>query len=434
MARAILVISLLAVAVGGTVVYQAAARQQAYQNLIVRGDAALRDGQTFAAIEAYSGAIELRPSSMLAYLRRGETYRQRGDRGDLDLAARDLRTAATLDPGSTRPLEELGDVLYQLHRYDRAAEAFERSARIDDRSPRVTFKLAQARYSQGDFDAAMTNATQALRLDDKMSSAYYVLGLCLREKGRAADALAALEKAAALEPGSIPVREELAELYRSLDRRADELVQLQLLAGLDRTHVERQVAVGLAHARAHRWELAALTLGNALERAPNDPTLHAALGGVWLDAARARDDRVALEKAQEALQRAASNPAASSAVLTLYARALLESDDHVTAERVLQTAITRYPLDPNALLLYAAAAEREQHFAAARDALIKYGAITADKMDIAARAAHIASLSLRLNEPDVAVAWLQRAQLGNPNDPRIAAALADAYAKVKSKK
>ena len=434
MRRAILIISLLAVAVGGTVVYQSAARQRSYETLLARGDAALRDNQTFAAIEAYSGAIELRPDSMLAYLRRGETYQRRGDRGDLDLAARDFRTAATLDPGSPRPLEELGDVLYQLHRYDRAAEAFERAGRIDDRSPRITLKLALARYHDGNFDASMESATQALRLDDKMSSAYYVLGLNLREKARHSDALAALEKAAVLEPGSIPVREELAELYRSLDRRADELVQLQMLAGLDRSNVERQVAVGLAHARAHRWELAVLTLGNALERSPNDPSLYGALGRVWLEAARARGDREALGKAREALERVASTPGASSEVLTLYGRALLEDDDAAAAERVLQTASTRYPIDPESLLLYATASERQHHLAAARDALIKYGALTANKADVAARAAHIAILSVQLGEPDAAITWLQRAQQANPNDPRIAAALASARAELRTRK
>src|SRR5947208_2025999 len=69
----------------------------------------------------------------------------------------------------------------------------------------------------------------------------------------------------------IPAREELADLYRIQDRRADEIEQLQLLAGLDRDHVERQVAVGMAHARAGHWDLAVLTLSGALERNPNEP-------------------------------------------------------------------------------------------------------------------------------------------------------------------
>ena len=124
--------SLLALAaVGAAVAYQAAARERDYRDLLARGDAALRDDQTFGAIEAYSGAIALRPDSMLAHLRRGETYQRRGE---LEAAARDFRAAAALDPTATRPLEALGDVLYQLQRFDRAAEAYERCLRLDDRS------------------------------------------------------------------------------------------------------------------------------------------------------------------------------------------------------------------------------------------------------------------------------------------------------------
>ncbi len=147
-----------------------------------RGDNALRDDQTFAAIEAYSGAIELRPESMLAYLRRGQTYKRRGDRGDLDAAARDFRKAAALDPTAVAPLEELGDVNYQLQRYGRAAEAYERDLKLDDRSARLSYKLALARYRDGDVDAALDALAQAVRLDDRQADAHYLLGLCLRDK------------------------------------------------------------------------------------------------------------------------------------------------------------------------------------------------------------------------------------------------------------
>src|SRR5438876_11206365 len=125
----------LAVAgVAGAVTYQAAARDRDYRALLARGDSALRDEQTFGAIEAYSGAIALRPDSMLAHLRRGETYQRRGE---LDEAARDFRTAAALDPTATRPLEALGDVSYQLQRFERAAEAYARDLGLDARSAGV---------------------------------------------------------------------------------------------------------------------------------------------------------------------------------------------------------------------------------------------------------------------------------------------------------
>src|SRR5262245_15725347 len=196
---------------------------------------------------------------MLAYLRRGETYRRRADRGDLEAAGRDFRTAATLDPSATRPLEELGDVRYQLQQYDRAIAAYERAVRLDDRSARLTYKLALARYRAGDLDAALSALDQTVRLDDRSADAYYLIGLCWRDKQRTADALRALEKAIAIAPALIPAREELSDLYGELGKRTDQLEQLQMLAGLDRDHVSRHVAVALAHARARHWDTAVLT-------------------------------------------------------------------------------------------------------------------------------------------------------------------------------
>jgi tetratricopeptide (TPR) repeat protein len=422
--RSIFVVAVLALAVaGGTAAYQAVA-QRNYSALLTRGDTALRDDQTFNAIEAYSGAIALRPESMLAYLRRGQTYLRRGDRGDLEAAARDFRTAAALDPTATGPLEVLGDALFQSQLYVRAASAYERYARLDDRSPRVTYKLALARYRDRDLTGAVAALNDTLRLDDRQADARYLLGLCLREQGRAADALKQFEKAVAMAPGLVPAREELADLYGAFNRHAEELEQLQMIAGLDRDHIARQVAIGLAHARAGHWDLAVLTLGGALERSPNEPEIYRALGKVWLE--RPRDDRTFLSKAREALERVASSPSATSETLTLYGRALLQGGDAEGAEHALEQATRRFPVDPQAFALYASTAEKQSHLEPARQALIQYGGLTSNDADLAQRAARIASLSLRLNDPETAVRWLTQACSSNPNDVRLLTSLADA--------
>jgi tetratricopeptide (TPR) repeat protein len=426
--RAILVLAVLALAGGGAwLAYQEAVRQRDYAVLLTRGDTALRDDQTFGAIKAYSGAIALRPDSMLAYLRRGQAYQRRGDRGDLDAAVHDLRKAAQLDPAATRPLEALGDVLYQLQRYERAADMYSRWVRLDDRSARVNYKLALARYRDGDVDAALTALNEAARIDDKMADVQYLLGICLREQHRLPEALRALERSVALEPALIPAREELADVYGALNRRADALEQLHVLAALDRDHVERQVVIGKAHARAGHWDVAVLTLGSALERSPGEPEIYRALGQVWLE--RPRDDPAFLSKAREALERAASSPSATSESLTLYARALLEEGDADGAERALQQATTRYPIAPGAFLLYASTAERLNHPEDARKALIQVGALTDGDSDFVPRATRVASLSLQLGDPGTAVDWLDRAVSSNPNDVRLLAALADAQIK-----
>ena len=422
MRKTIAALTVLATGAGAAgVAYQVAARQRDYRAFVVRGDAALRDDQTFAAIEAYSGAIALRSESMLAYLRRGETYRKRADRGDLEAAARDFRVASQLDPAATRPLEELGDVRYLLQQYDRAIEAYERSLRLDDRSPRVAYKLALSRYRSGNTEGALNALEQTIRLDDHIADAHYLLGICLRAQKRIPSALKAFEKAVALSPALIPAREELADLYGQLGRRTDELDQLQLLAGLDRGHVERQVAVAMAYARARRWDASILTLTSALERTQDDPVLYRAIGEVWLESAQIRGDRVEMSKAHEALERAASTTGASSDVLLLFARALIQEGQFEAAEQTLQQAAQRLPAAPLTFASHAAVAERLGHFDAARRSLIAFEALAPSDNEFVQHATRIATLPARLNDPATAAEWIRR---GLDRDPQNAALLA----------
>jgi tetratricopeptide (TPR) repeat protein len=359
-------------AAAGAALYFAAQQERAYRVLLARGDAALADDQTFAAIEAYSGAITIRPDSMLSHLRRGEAYQRRNE---LDAATLDFRAASDLDPSATRPLEALGDVLYRRGRFDAAIEAYERRLQLDSQSARVTYKLALARYRDGNVDGALTTARAAVRVSDQFADAHYLIGLCLRDRKSLKEAAAEFEKAAQMSPGLIAAREELADAYEGLGRRADALEQLQLIAMLDRAHVERQVAVGLAQARAGQEELAVLTLTNALERTPDHPLIYSAIGHVWLDRAIARNEPVFLSKALEALERAASMPAATSDVLTAYGRALWMANQVEAAERALQQATLRYPVEPTALTLYAEVAQSMNHFDAARTALAQLAAL-----------------------------------------------------------
>jgi tetratricopeptide (TPR) repeat protein len=425
--RSLVLTVLLAVAaVGSVLAYQAVSSDRRYRALIARGDRALRTEQTYGAIEAYSGAIALRPDSMLAHLRRAEAYQRRNE---LDAAVRDFRAAAGLDPTVARPLNELGDALLQAQRYEPAAEAYEASLRLDERAPRVVYKLALARYWSGNLDGSLAAANQAIRLNDHMADAYYLLGLCLRGQQRPVDAARAFERAIERSPGMIPAREELADLDAALGRPEDQLKQLEAVAALDREHVERQVAVGLAHARAGHPNLAVLTLGAALERTPNEPAVYAALGRVWLDVAISRNDQVALRKALEALGRAASIRETTSEALTLYGRALLRDGQAAAAEAALKQAIGRFPVEPAACLAYAAAAERAGQLDAARQALVDYGALAGEEPGFAERAARIARLSLRLNDAPTAVRWLQRASAASPSDVDLLAALAAAQQK-----
>ncbi len=403
--------------------YRAASRERQYRDDIARGESAMARDDPAAAVTSFTAALALRPESMLGYLRRGEAYRRQND---LESALRDLRRATELDPTSPRAFELFADVNYALGRYERAAERYQDSARLDDRSARVQYKLALSRYRTGQIIAAITALDAALALDDRLAEAHYLLGLCYRDLQKPAQSIAALERSLGLAPALIGAREELADLFGRLGRSEDRIEHLQSLLGID-PGSSREIALGLAYARAGRPDSAVITLRRAAERHPQQTRTYVALGRVWLETALQRSDRVDLAKALEALRGAAESDR-SSETLTLYGRALLASGDQEGALRTFQQAAEQLPVDPMAFYFLADLAERGGDRALARSALIDYLALEGEGLDDRRRfalATRIGDLSLRLGDVPLAVAYYQRAADASP-DAAVLVRLADA--------
>ena len=397
---------LAAIGAGSGVLYSAYATDREYARLIAIGDRAATQDQPFQALEAYSGAIALRPESMLAHLKRGRTYRERGE---FDAAARDLRTAVALDPTAPLPLELLGDTYLSLSRFNGAVDRYRAYLALDDRSAQVWYKLGLALYRDGQPGAAITPLERALSVDVNMSEAHLLMGLCLRERGERDRAREALETATRLAPALTAPREALASLYAEAGDLSRSVDHLAALAALDADRASRHVALGMAYARAGRHEAAVLTLGRAVERFPSDPGVYGALGRVWLDAAEMRPDPTALRKALEALSTAASHPDVSSETLSHLGRAWMLSGDMAAAERVLRQAIAKRPVTEHAYRQLATVTAQGGRLEEARDALIRYVALVGDTRPISATAMEIASYSLRLGDARLALTWIDRA-------------------------
>ena len=414
-------LAVLAVGAAAAVAYTAAVRDREYRRLVEAGEEALATGQTTVAVEAFSGAIALKPGSMLAHLKRGETYRRLGD---LRAAFRDLRAASDLDPSATRALEQLGDVALAMNRPDRAADRYSAYVQLDDRSPRVLYKLALAHYRAGQAPAALTAARRALALDSRSAQSHYLVGLCLAAEGKPAEARRALERAVALEPALLPAREALAATYRTSGRHMDASEQLEAIATLDRGRPARLIALGLEYADARRTDLAVATLGRAAERFPDNVEVYASLGEVWLRTALETGDRVALGKARQALRTAVVR-GGSGRELGLYGRALLASNENAAALRSLREAAERLPVAPATLLDLASAAERLGDRRTARDALDRYVALLAGTAPTMVVVRRLGDLSAALNDWTQAVKWWRRAADGT-TDVALLRALADA--------
>ena len=103
--------------------------------------------------------------------------------------------------------------------------------------------------------------------------------------------------------------------------------------------------------------------------------------------------------------------------------------DPETAERTLQDATTKSPLDPLAFAYLADAAERLGHYQVARRALLDYTALRGDGIDARRRAleaARLGDLSMHLNQPAVAATYFMRAADASPSDAALLARAADA--------
>src|SRR5580765_1057157 len=167
-------------AVGGVLLEQRVERDRQYRNLLASGDAHLAANETGPAIEAFSGALALRPVSMAAHFRRGEAYRAEGRTAE---AARDLVEAATLAPDSTAPALALADLYQSSNDWGRAADWYSQAAqRLED--PALLYRLAFARYRSGSPALAVDPLLRALARDNAMGEAYYLLGLAYRDTGR----------------------------------------------------------------------------------------------------------------------------------------------------------------------------------------------------------------------------------------------------------
>lgn len=395
------------VGVAGALAFAALANERQFDRRIAEGDQAVTSERPFEAIEAYSGAIALKPDSMLAHYKRGAVYQAQNE---LDAALRDFRSAAGLDPSALRVIEALGDVNLALARHERALDRYEAFIALDERNARVLYKLGLARYRTGRLKTALQPLQQAIAIDPSIGEAHYVLGLAQRDLDQLPAARRSFEEAARRSPaGQTSAREALADVYLLESDYGKAINQLEALAALEPAKPERVVAVGLAQARAGREDAAVITLGRAVDRFPDAAQVYAALGHVWLTEAQRRGDRVALNKAVEALAQATSRADATSETFAELGRAWLLAGDRLSAERALRQAVGKLPVAPDAYLQLADVTARDGRIQDARDALLKYATLVGDDKPLVNVAIQIGDYSVRLGEPALAVRWFDRA-------------------------
>jgi tetratricopeptide (TPR) repeat protein len=426
--RRLVALGSLVVLVATTVaVVERLSQDRRYRQLLAEGARALDRGHGYAAIEAFSGALALRPSAMVAYYRRGEAY---GQQGELEPAVRDLRAARKLAPGASQPLEALGRLYERQGDHAESARWYAQASRtLGDADPTLLYALALARYRAGDPAAAREPLRLAVARDDSMVGAHHLLGLVYRDSQNPAQAVASLQRAIRLAPTLVAAREELADLYHALDRPEDEMAQRAALAA-HASDVQRALAIALVDIRGGRLIAADSRLAAADAAFPNDSRIALAFARLHLAQFALTGDANLLRRARTRVETALTGTARRSEGLALYGRVLFLSGDAAAAERLLEEAARTTPLAPEALAFLADASEARGHSGAARDALLGLDALDGDTaaQDVRlARAIRIGTLSLDAGDAATAIRFLTTALASGGTDKATVALLARAH-------
>ena len=397
-----------------------------YRQLLQTGEDALAAGNNFAALEAFSGAVALRPDQMAGYYRRAEAYRLQRQ---FEKAASDLREALRVAPDAAQPRVALGDLFDAQGDHARAASWYRAAAeRLRDADPALLYRLAASFYRAGHPAAAIGPLELALARHESFAEARYLLGLAYRDTQLHDAAISSLEQAIRIAPMLAPAREELAELYRLTNRPDDEIAQLEALLHRE-GDVSRKIAIALVEARRGQPDRALAILDEEARRAPTNSQIHLALGRVYLGIAEASPAGPEVRQAITYLEKALGGSARRSEGLALYGRALHLSGNGQDAERILQEAIATSPVYPAAFRYLADVADELGHPAGARDALVSYDTLdgsAGDRPTRVARARRIGLLAMRAGDPALAASYLQQAVSGGLDGSETLSALARA--------
>ena len=363
--------AVVAVAFAG---WTAVGREREFRRLLVTGDAAVASERILDGVEAFSGALALRPDAMVAYLKRGDAHRRRGE---MTTALRDLQQAHSLDRTAPDPLESLGDVTAALDRHADAARHYRDYLAVDDRSAPIHYKLGLSMYRDGQPKVAMESLRRAIALDSSLGEAHYLLGLIARDLGQLREARTHLSTAIRTSPGLVAARLALAAVDRTTRARLPD----QLRAVLARTpstpdEAGAVVQAALDYADMGDTDRAARELLRASAALPDNATISLAIGYVWVTAAES-GDREARLKTLNGLAPLAADPEARGDVLALYGRALLLDRQFARAEHALTQASERPPVVARAYRDLADAARRLGHHDTARRASARHEALAA---------------------------------------------------------
>jgi tetratricopeptide (TPR) repeat protein len=199
--------------------------------------------------------------------------------GLYDRAAEALERAVKLDPGhvAVETHEALGDTYRMLRNHEKALEAYKRALGLRPESAGLFLKLGSLYSESGRLPEAIEAYRQALRFaptGDTAHQAQASIGYIYKGQGRFADAAKAFEEVLRAYPNDYFTRYSLSETYLELGDMSSALEQHKILKDLKSNYAD---------------DLHIMIYQHAVRQNPDDPDAHFNLGNAYYSAERYAD-------------------------------------------------------------------------------------------------------------------------------------------------
>ena len=201
------------------------------------------------------------------------------------------------DPSFGEAHNNLGNVLRQLGRLDRARACFETAAALQPDLPAPYYNLGSLHADADDLDQAVANLRRATALDPSFADAHFNLANVLARQNRHPEAIAAFRRVLRLEPAYAEAHNNLGHALMRTGRRDEAIACFTEALAHRPDYADAHVNLGCALLDRQQFDEAIACFRKALALDPDLRQAHNNLGTALQEQGRLREASVAFAHA-----------------------------------------------------------------------------------------------------------------------------------------
>ena len=397
-------------------------------------DVYVSQGKFAEAASALRGALAAGIDSPGVHFQLGETCLAMDD---VQGAQQAFEAVLERDPANVRAHNNLASIYARGSDIGRAIEYLERARDLDPRYVGAHYNLGLALLDNGDVERGARSLEEAVGLDSLHLGASLRLGALYVDQGRSAEAIPLLRRAAQVDTTSAQAHYHLGLAFLGTGELSQAIHSLRLATRADPTFTDAYYRLGrlllrqgradegraalatfekwsqVGHGEPRLWKQI-LHLKNLLAVDPLDPYAHVQLAVIYDRQGWAEPAMLEYRRALQA------NPAHLPAYHGL-ASLRLRGNDARGAAALYRQVVTYWPDDFAGWSNLCVAQMMTGEFAAADESCLRSVSL---RPDLASPHANLASLYLKTERPELALASYRRALQLDPDNARIRQAMA----------